>query len=1362
MRNLLAQLMLLIVPLCSMIVQDMSAALTATPIASNELFGTYQEKNVVLPLEDGTDPVTTDIDYYIATCGNTVMLRAKATGTSTFGGAAWETQLRVETGGRVEIQACTVVDNQNHYTGSGCNQTITTKEENLTIHFFVSGAIAGATQGGYRKTPDFTFNRYSINNPIADNTAPILNTANTSFVDNGDGTISVHFGAVESDDEYFYYVADKEHNVGTISLDNVVTFIKPTTQDGINYTFRAYAVDFNGNMSDYKEYAIQMPFDANINLALNKPATCGYHQNDNVASRANNDNLNDFWTSFGGAADNAWWQVDLGTNYNLTTVDMTWNDATGTYTIYGSADGAAFTPIIADQNAPAPQGTTSNTIVASARYLKIKFSNANVGIKNIIVKGTGVATSDHTAPMVSLSEKDKTINSATIAIAMSDVDDAGNAGTITSVTISDETNGYTEREVLGEIVENAILLSDLNYNTTYNFTVKATDKAGNTTVETIQIVLPFNTDLNIAYQKPAEAGIYQHGGVTADKAVDGDENSFWTSFATGTSDQWWWQVDLGNMYVVNKVRVLFNDIDGVYNILYSTDATEWFIYQSDFTATGDTKDQTFSKVANARYMKFTSTSANVGIKEFEVYATGFAAADNTKPVISTFEVDAVDVTSVTFRIAATDVDDNGTHQTVTYKISGDNDFVTVDVVPDANGLVTVNGLTKHTTYHFTLTATDPSGNYTQSAPLETRVAFDPTVNLALTATATHGCAEGANTADKAIDNDEGTYWGTYGCNDWETSNVLTLDLNQVYTINLVKIISGGTQGAGQIVTLYYSDDAINWLPLKSNIDIPDNTTTDITVVASTQYIQLRATKSNMVAIKEIEVYGSDYEVVDTQAPQITSAILVGEPTDDEATIQVVATDNVGVYACQFVSGTFDVTYELEDGKCVLTGLVPGTTYTFNVYAIDRAGNKSVPYTMTSFKTAENNNVPHTAAPMPVHEAVLVTSIYSNAYSSAVKDGYGWNVFSGAVTAQHLIIAGDDYSLYNCQDGGEIGVGSYTENGDFEGKSGYTDPDASPATTGLYVANREYLHVDIWTPQAFNVTITLNDVSLGQHTLVANNWNAIDIDITSLKTSDVVAEVAAVKNLRWLKLGGVQQQTFAIDNIYFYNKPIVIDENTDPTTLTNGAICDVQFGREMTVANGIWNTIALPFSMTANQIANTFGAGTRVAKLQSTSTVASQNAINLVFAYVNEIEAGTPYIILPTETGNGAIIESVTINTTENPVVIAGQVTMHPVLKTISYNYGNGDPIKFFLSADGDLHYNEASNSIKALRAYFTFDNVTSIAAAAQVRARVVFNENVETGMDNLINENAPLKVIENGQLIIIRDGVKYNIQGQKL
>jgi hypothetical protein len=39
-------------------------------------------------------------------------------------------------------------------------------------------------------------------------------------------------------------------------------------------------------------------------------------------------------------------------------------------------------------------------------------------------------------------------------------------------------------------------------------------------------------------------------------------------------------------------------------------------------------------------------------------------------------------------------------------------------------------------------------------------------------------------------------------------------------------------------------------------------------------------------------------------------------------------------------------------------------------------------------------------------------------------------------------------------------------------------------------------------------------------------------------------------------------------------------------------------------------------------------------------------------------------------------------------------------------------------------------------------------------------ENVETGVEDLFTTDATVKDIENGQLIIIRDGVKYNVLGQ--
>ena len=45
----------------------------------------------------------------------------------------------------------------------------------------------------------------------------------------------------------------------------------------------------------------------------------------------------------------------------------------------------------------------------------------------------------------------------------------------------------------------------------------------------------------------------------------------------------------------------------------------------------------------------------------------------------------------------------------------------------------------------------------------------------------------------------------------------------------------------------------------------------------------------------------------------------------------------------------------------------------------------------------------------------------------------------------------------------------------------------------------------------------------------------------------------------------------------------------------------------------------------------------------------------------------------------------------------------------------------------------------------------------------VFNENEATGLDRIVApEGETIKAIVNGQLIIIRGGVKYNVQGQKL
>ena len=77
--------------------------------------------------------------------------------------------------------------------------------------------------------------------------------------------------------------------------------------------------------------------------------------------------------------------------------------------------------------------------------------------------------------------------------------------------------------------------------------------------------------------------------------------------------------------------------------------------------------------------------------------------------------------------------------------------------------------------------------------------------------------------------------------------------------------------------------------------------------------------------------------------------------------------------------------------------------------------------------------------------------------------------------------------------------------------------------------------------------------------------------------------------------------------------------------------------------------------------------------------------------------------------------------------------------------------------------------LNANRAYIDASiiaNHTTKKAVIPGRRRVCLgetSENTTTGVDNNQLPNANIqKVIENGQFIIIRDGVKYNVQGQKL
>ena len=213
--------------------------------------------------------------------------------------------------------------------------------------------------------------------------------------------------------------------------------------------------------------------------------------------------------------------------------------------------------------------------------------------------------------------------------------------------------------------------------------------------------------------------------------------------------------------------------------------------------------------------------------------------------------------------------------------------------------------------------------------------------------------------------------------------------------------------------------------------------------------------------------------------------------------------------------------------------------------------------------------------------------------------------------------------------------------------------------------------------------------------------------------------------------------------------IVIGEGDNTAALATQGTALVQVNREF-IAGKLY-TIALPFTLT--DVVSIFGQGTIVYEYDK---LLEQNGeVVLHFKEVNTISAGKPYLLKPAQNVDGFVVNNVTLsNSTQTLSFTVGTTTiaMEPVLSVTSGQTTEG---KHWLASDTYLYDN--TNALPSLRALFTISTPSGIAP----RARVALGENVETGLDNnqLPNTNIQ-KVLENGQLIIIRDGVKYNVQGQ--
>lgn len=197
-------------------------------------------------------------------------------------------------------------------------------------------------------------------------------------------------------------------------------------------------------------------------------------------------------------------------------------------------------------------------------------------------------------------------------------------------------------------------------------------------------------------------------------------------------------------------------------------------------------------------------------------------------------------------------------------------------------------------------------------------------------------------------------------------------------------------------------------------------------------------------------------------------------------------------------------------------------------------------------------------------------------------------------------------------------------------------------------------------------------------------------------------------------------------------------------------------------DGFFNTLCLPFSLTASELAESPLAGCELFSFVSATN--NNGTLDINIAPETEITAGVPYLI---RWESGEDLTSLTFNnivvtTSTGQEVGTGDVTFVGTIGRSTLPKGNTSYL--FVGAENTLYWSAVNDdtSMKGFRAYFRINGGEQIVIPRNSPARLVIPAQLPTAIENASAKfGGSQKRMVNGQLIIIRNGVKYNIQGQK-
>ena len=552
------------------------------------------------------------------------------------------------------------------------------------------------------------------------------------------------------------------------------------------------------------------------------------------------------------------------------------------------------------------------------------------------------------------------------------------------------------------------------------------------------------------------------------------------------------------------------------------------------------------------------------------------------------------------------------------------------------------------------------------------------------------------------------------------------------------------------------------------------------------------------------LYGTNCTIEDNAKPVMGTATLLSN-NHDIAVIEVSATDNIEVAKYRVVdeNNGYDKSFKPADGKITVTHLTPSTKYTLTITALDFADNESENSATVEVTTDKHDVQPTVAPAAPTVAEKNVISLYSDAYATTnnftAHEGWG-----DATIYQELDLEGNKVRYYT--------------NLNWLGWQFISAPINALNMEKLHLDIWAEFDGSLKVTPIYGGEGLATDDSKGKVVeLKGQQWNSIDFELTEF----VGLDWSSIFQFKFdAAVGGT---TFAIDNVYFYRETEMADTEA-PTdvvaTLKSASYTSVVITCQAADNSG---TVSFDIFDGENKVATSGAesgkpvdvtvAGLEAGKTYNLSVVAYDFNENKAAAVSVEAATLALPVAAPAPTQVAEDVYAIYSDAYTSPVyfiigawqqaTVATEVNLAAEDKAyllqnttyLGWEINNNQPfdvsaynkfhIDIYALAEGSLQITPISagpkeklqtltlkegwNQIDMDCATFEgveFDKVIQIKFAEGGSATYFidnvyfYKEIVETALENNTIDMQSQKIIRNGQLIIIRGGVSYDLMGR--